>query len=55
MFGYVTPNNIFALGFDFSCYSHSITLNFGYVYIAIVFSQSMFSDNFYLEKCAHRS
>jgi hypothetical protein len=52
-FGYVSINNIFALGFDFSGYSQSIILIFGYVYIVIVAPQSMSSDYFYLQKCAH--
>ena len=52
-FGYVSIYNIFAFGFDISCYSQWIFLNFGYVYIGILVPQSMSSDYFILQKCAH--
>ena len=53
-FNYVSINNIIALRFDCLCYRHSIILIFGYVFIAICRYISMYSDYFYLQKCAHR-
>jgi len=51
---YISQNNSFTLRVDCLCYSHLITLLFGYVYIAIVFHQSTSSYYFYLKKCTHR-
>jgi len=48
-------NNIFALGFDCSCYSRSIILDFLYVYVDIVAPRSVSLDYFYLQKCAYRN
>jgi hypothetical protein len=54
-FCYISINNIFALGFDCSCYSDSMNSNFLYVLMPLGSYIFMSLDYFNLQKCIHRN
>jgi hypothetical protein len=55
MFGYATPNNIFALRLDCLLYSHSIILDFWYVFNLLYSYIPVNLDYFYSRKCTYRN